>query len=552
MPAPETITCSKCAARFTVSRDFFERRLSGKRVIIRCRQCGAHITIDAKDSASSAPKEPQAEPLGQPSIQLPSDSRPLMTAARPSSPKGAPQHRAVAPHASGSVSEKHPRVLPPDPGKKVSMAANLGKARALPPDPGKKAPTQAAQAPKPGALAPGPVKAFSTPPNPVKKGTLPSARAAVTAPLSVSPRTIRGVAPRDPPLAVSPIKAIGDPHALLRTETRSLVPQVPRPGRSPGVSALAKVSSSPSLRPAHAGPSLPEPFDTESQRLTMPLVPPPDLIREGASPSSVPADRHAPPAVEIVNAPRQGNVIEAVQADGPPASANRLPLEPTPVAYSVVNGAAPSPPPGRPEPMVEAPADPALRPRRRKWVWALGFVVFGSGLGAVALWMQHKAPGRISVFTSWRVASPHENVSTDKLNVSTDKLADQDNMQPATSAGPSAAAEPATAESGTLPDAGSDVGPGNVPAGVNPLVVEHRTRAVLARAQRCHLGGRATGTARVFFTFDSTGKVEAARIEGEPIASAPVAECILIHARSLIIPKYDGPSFTVSRPITLR
>jgi hypothetical protein len=56
----------------------------------------------------------------------------------------------------------------------------------------------------------------------------------------------------------------------------------------------------------------------------------------------------------------------------------------------------------------------------------------------------------------------------------------------------------------------------------------------------------------VLFTFNATGRVEDARIEGEPIASAPVAACILTHARSVIIPKYVGPSFTVAQQITLR
>jgi hypothetical protein len=56
----------------------------------------------------------------------------------------------------------------------------------------------------------------------------------------------------------------------------------------------------------------------------------------------------------------------------------------------------------------------------------------------------------------------------------------------------------------------------------------------------------------VVFTFNATGRVEEARIEGEPIASAPVATCILTHARSVIIPKYVGPNFTVVQEITLR
>jgi hypothetical protein len=72
------------------------------------------------------------------------------------------------------------------------------------------------------------------------------------------------------------------------------------------------------------------------------------------------------------------------------------------------------------------------------------------------------------------------------------------------------------------------------------------------KAERCDLWGRATGTAQLFITFAPSGFVMEARLSGEPIASAPVARCILHHARSISLPPFEGPAFTVSRKISLR
>jgi hypothetical protein len=72
------------------------------------------------------------------------------------------------------------------------------------------------------------------------------------------------------------------------------------------------------------------------------------------------------------------------------------------------------------------------------------------------------------------------------------------------------------------------------------------------KAEQCDRWGRATGTAQLSITFAPSGKVKDARLSGEPIASAPVARCILHHARANSLPPFAGPTFTASRKITLR
>lgn len=84
-----------------------------------------------------------------------------------------------------------------------------------------------------------------------------------------------------------------------------------------------------------------------------------------------------------------------------------------------------------------------------------------------------------------------------------------------------------------------------------PAVI-HLTGLAMRRAQGCHPRGHAVGTARVFVTFDPKGTVSAARLEGEPLKSAPVSRCILDHARSIRIPRFHGEPFTFSQNVTLR
>jgi hypothetical protein len=84
-----------------------------------------------------------------------------------------------------------------------------------------------------------------------------------------------------------------------------------------------------------------------------------------------------------------------------------------------------------------------------------------------------------------------------------------------------------------------------------PAVLEFSAIA-MRLAHRCHPSGHPAGTARVFITFAPDGHVRDARIEGEPIASAPVARCILDHARSIVIPKFEGAPFTLVRTVNMR
>jgi hypothetical protein len=92
-----------------------------------------------------------------------------------------------------------------------------------------------------------------------------------------------------------------------------------------------------------------------------------------------------------------------------------------------------------------------------------------------------------------------------------------------------------------------------------PVVATHNEKALegalhwgITNAEGCHRGGRPVGTAVATLTFGAAGKVVRAELEGEPIASAPVSKCILSFLRSVMIPAFSGPEFTITREITLR
>jgi hypothetical protein len=76
-------------------------------------------------------------------------------------------------------------------------------------------------------------------------------------------------------------------------------------------------------------------------------------------------------------------------------------------------------------------------------------------------------------------------------------------------------------------------------------------KAAVTRALNCHRGGRANGTVEIIFTLTPRGRAKNVRLEGEPIASAPVGVCVISQIKALLVPPFEGPGFTVRRTITL-
>jgi hypothetical protein len=122
-----------------------------------------------------------------------------------------------------------------------------------------------------------------------------------------------------------------------------------------------------------------------------------------------------------------------------------------------------------------------------------------------------------------------------------DSAPDGKPTEPTTTAPP-----PAQSATAMLPGAET------IPEGVHAPTVLHRIYLAMQRAENCHKGGRAIGTTTVWFTFSPDGAAPEVRLDGEPIASAPVGNCVRAEARKVRVPKYQGDPFIVKHKLRLR
>jgi hypothetical protein len=148
-------------------------------------------------------------------------------------------------------------------------------------------------------------------------------------------------------------------------------------------------------------------------------------------------------------------------------------------------------------------------------------------------------------------AAPDEAPGASNTSVAPEASATDDSPSAAVTVAEQAASAEADAPPATSDDSTAAV-VHEIPPGVNQSRLIYLTRLAVRHAEQCHLGGRAVGTAKAFLTFQPDGRVSDARLEGEPVASAPVAKCVLNNLRAVVIKPYDGPPFTHTTQITLR
>jgi hypothetical protein len=61
---PFTVSCTTCKARFLLGDDLFRRKVSGNIVTVKCRNCDAEISVDARDADTMPSHEqPRRAPL---------------------------------------------------------------------------------------------------------------------------------------------------------------------------------------------------------------------------------------------------------------------------------------------------------------------------------------------------------------------------------------------------------------------------------------------------------------------------------------------------------
>ncbi|MGC4092570.1 MAG: hypothetical protein QM756_32760 [Polyangiaceae bacterium] len=73
------------------------------------------------------------------------------------------------------------------------------------------------------------------------------------------------------------------------------------------------------------------------------------------------------------------------------------------------------------------------------------------------------------------------------------------------------------------------------------------------QVELCHRrSGRPAGTVRAELSFEPSGKVSAVRLSGDVVTGSAEERCIVSQLRALMIPRYVGESFRISREIKLR
>jgi hypothetical protein len=247
------------------------------------------------------------------------------------------------------------------------------------------------------------------------------------------------------------------------------------------------------------------------------------------APDSIEPSPDNAPDLGATDAPCGGLATLAVEsADGPPPTAD-LPRLTTSESVTSL-----------------APTEEIVIPKTRVPWAALGAAIFiALGLGVTLVW----ASGESSVEASDSSATSAQTDLPQQPRAQEAAAAPKQAPPP-----PPANTAPAPAETEAPPP--EQPTPPGKPAEARPDVngpaIEYRVSAALVKAQDCHRGGRATGTARVIMTFDPKGTVSETRLEGEPLASAPVGNCIRTVMNGVVVPKFDGGPVTIEREITLR
>ena len=204
-PMSRSVVCTQCGHSLSMSDDIYNRRVAGKVVTIKCRQCSTPIRVDGRqDAPSAAPPPPVTPPIPE---------APVVTEAAPTS---AVQNDPLDPFSLPVPDEALPPARPPLPSldEVVSSAPHIPTTFTE-----GKAPAPIADvAPQPPPSPPSPMaNARPAPPAPPPRAPAPTVPGVAGVPAAAPPSAPEAPAP-PPPRAPA---ARGGPPPSLRAPTRS-------------------------------------------------------------------------------------------------------------------------------------------------------------------------------------------------------------------------------------------------------------------------------------------------------------------------------------------
>jgi hypothetical protein len=496
---PFTVSCAACNSRFLLGDDLFRRKVSGKVVTVKCRNCEAEISVDATEPATLPSQEPP------PRRARPAPPRPKHKEGEATvTPLPAPALLSIW-DAAEKKAEAPRRPPPPRPDAGDFI------------DDIEEAPPSSSDAPS--------LNSLTHDAAPKKQKSPKKAPDDFLVNLSTGTGGILG-APTIDVLGLASAPA-ADVEELLEVEATELTP---RAGTVPlfDMSAVLPVANDASksvgssLSPSHVDLAIdvemPSSTGVDGKKRERKYVVAP-TTRQAAPPKT----RRTGAVVWFVLVAAAAGVLLVV---GMRSRANSHHPEPLPTEHpaSVVE----TPPTSDLPATTQAPAMTAAEPAPSAADTSPSKITASIAMpsaGTATSPTSANAPASANVAKPAEAEHPKEETTQAVAPVEPDKPAVQT---------PRAAPEPA--EPGTDFDRSAAIA---------------ALQAAAAEAATCRKDGDPSGTARLTITFAPSGRVTSANIQGPPFAGTPTGGCIANAMRHAHVPAFSGERVTVNKTIAI-
>lgn len=572
------IQCDACSARYSLSTKLFEQRFAGKRISMKCRKCGQQFTVDSAPPKSSTggkdsvPKSPavatkEGGPDRTPAVRAGARARGAV-APKPAIPAlsdKATRGVVVSQHSKGAVGTALPR-SPIVSGKRtlagVPFPATLGEIKVPRPSTNKTAADPRMRATAQVAIAAAPPRTTPAlrPPPAAESGTMVRHPVVATDPASDSLEELAAVEAL-PTIQPEPLDSEQDlAEGAKRDSSAALTVPCDARTSEPEPTMALELQSQGSTPGAELGPAGPEPGEPITATSAAEEIPAEAVMPDaGGSVGAVDPD----PAASQGGPPRLPAVASAQETL--PASAAFAKTELALQAPASLGDVKPGTPGSQATKPTDEPIDiPGLakRPARLHVVLPVLLAVSAICAGVLFLTMGGRDSPKASVnphgAKKAAAKSAPKPAAPPKTKVDKAQAAPQTRDEPpkVTAQEPGIESQPESkpktqpAEQ-SEPAENQQAGSQDIPASLHAPLVLHRVHMALHQARKCNPGGHAVGTSDVFVTFGPDGRVSDAQVVGGDLMGTPVSKCIVLYARSVTIPAFDGEPFTVKESVTL-
>ena len=566
------VVCKSCQARFLLNDDLLRRKVAGRVVTVRCRQCHATIEVDGSD----------VDPQAMPEAPKPVPPQPAPKAAKPAPTPPRPTAKSTlmgigAPRPGGAT-------------ELVALSPGLMNFKAPPPAPAAPAGLRGFPEPPP-------------PPNAFEELSLGDWEITETPPLAktdVVPESVDDFLEELPPSLPPPADEL--PSSTGTPSLKSLThhdDRAPKPhnddflanvtaamngglmtGKREGaptidVSTLANAPAAPIAAPSIDLSHLDVPLsgkqtlplfgvgnDAEPATPVLPRAAPappgpvPSLGLGSLSPAAVDRPLHAGVGAQAVR--ERKNVVAPGANSVPPAAAGQRPsglAAPVLLALAVAAGlliwkrnAVHVDPLAQAEQQQSPPATVAAQPPPATPVEPAVTAPLASAAAAPSA-----ADDDITFETTPTkpaAASPIVATARDKPAPTTEPAAPAAEKPAGAVHAPEATPEPAKPIVKEAPQAPP---PSGEPAGPFDRAAAAAALAASAgQASACRKDGDPSGVAAVVITFAPSGRVTSANLSGPPFAGTATGGCIANALRKARVPAFDGDRVTVSKTIVIQ